>query len=78
MRLGMRRVSHAAILGFAATALLHLGLDLVWGRPPLALFEGLLALVALLLRPDHAELQRASPWSPWAASPARPRPSSGR
>ena len=44
MTLGMRRVSHAAILGFAATALLHLGIDLAWGQPPLALFVALMAL----------------------------------
>ncbi len=45
MRLGMRRVSHAAILGFCATALVHLGIDLVWGQPPLAVFVGLMALM---------------------------------
>ena len=44
MSLGMRRVSHAAILGFCATALLHLGIDLAWGQPPLAVFVGLMAL----------------------------------
>ena len=44
MSLGMRRVSHAAILGFCAVALLHLGLDLAWGQPPLPVFVGLLAL----------------------------------
>ena len=31
MTLGMRKVSHAALLGFCATALLHLGIDLAWG-----------------------------------------------
>jgi DHA1 family bicyclomycin/chloramphenicol resistance-like MFS transporter len=44
MRLGMRRVSHAALLGFVATAALHLALDLAFGRPPLAVFVPLLAL----------------------------------
>ena len=44
MTLGMRRVSHAALLGFAATALLHLGIDLASGQPPLALFVVLMAL----------------------------------
>jgi DHA1 family bicyclomycin/chloramphenicol resistance-like MFS transporter len=44
MRLGMRRVSHAALLGFAATAALHLALDLAFGQPPLAVFVPLLAL----------------------------------
>ncbi|HRO10962.1 multidrug effflux MFS transporter [Amaricoccus sp.] len=43
MRLGMRRVSHAATLAFCAVAILHLGLDLATGRPPLAVFVGLLA-----------------------------------
>ena len=44
MTLGMRRVSHAALLGFCATALLHLGIDLASGQPPLALFVVLMAL----------------------------------
>jgi MFS transporter, DHA1 family, multidrug resistance protein len=44
MRLGMRRISHAALLGFTATALLHLGLEAVVGRPPLPLFVALLGL----------------------------------
>jgi MFS transporter, DHA1 family, multidrug resistance protein len=43
-RLGMRRVSHAALIGFAVTALLHLGLDLAYDGPPLAAFVLLLAL----------------------------------
>lgn len=42
-RIGMRRVSHAALLGFVAVALLHLGIDLVAGPPPLPLFVALLA-----------------------------------
>jgi DHA1 family bicyclomycin/chloramphenicol resistance-like MFS transporter len=42
-RLGMRRVSHAALLGFVTTALLHLGLDL-GGQPSLAVFMPLMAL----------------------------------
>lgn len=44
MRLGMRRISHAALLGFVATALLHLGVEAVVGRPPLPLFVLMLAL----------------------------------
>jgi DHA1 family bicyclomycin/chloramphenicol resistance-like MFS transporter len=45
MTLGMRRVSHAALLGFAATALVHLGIALATGQPPLALFVALMALM---------------------------------
>jgi DHA1 family bicyclomycin/chloramphenicol resistance-like MFS transporter len=44
MTLGMRRVSHAALLGFCATTVLHLGVDLAAGQPPLALFVVLMAL----------------------------------
>ncbi len=44
MRLGMRRVSHAATLGFCAIAVVHLGIDLALGQPPLALFVALMAL----------------------------------
>ena len=44
MRLGMRRVSHAAILGFCATTVLHLSINLAFGQPPLPVFVGLLAL----------------------------------
>jgi MFS transporter, DHA1 family, multidrug resistance protein len=44
MRLGMRRVSHAALLGFALISLLHLGIDLGFGRPALAVFLPMLAL----------------------------------
>jgi DHA1 family bicyclomycin/chloramphenicol resistance-like MFS transporter len=40
----MRRVSHAATLGFCALAILHLGIDLVAGQPPLAVFVVLMAL----------------------------------
>ncbi len=43
-RIGMRRVSHAAIVGFAAFSVLHLGIALALGRPPLAVFIILLAL----------------------------------
>lgn len=42
--LGMRVVSHAALLGFVAAALLHAALVLAWGQPPLPVFVGLLAL----------------------------------
>lgn len=44
VRLGMRRLSHAALLGFVATTAAHLGLVLAFGTPPLALFAGLLGL----------------------------------
>jgi MFS transporter, DHA1 family, multidrug resistance protein len=44
MQLGMRRISHAALLGFIAVALLHVGLEAGFGRPPLAAFVALLAL----------------------------------
>jgi DHA1 family bicyclomycin/chloramphenicol resistance-like MFS transporter len=44
-RLGMRRLSHAAILGFAALAAVQLLSSLAFGgRPPLALFIGNFAL----------------------------------
>jgi DHA1 family bicyclomycin/chloramphenicol resistance-like MFS transporter len=44
-RLGMRRLSHAATLGFLAVAILQFGLAVLYdGRPPLALFG--LALAA--------------------------------
>ena len=43
-RLGMRRISHAALLGFVGTALLHLGIEAVFGRPPLVFFVSMLAL----------------------------------
>lgn len=42
--LGMRVVSHAALLGFAAAACLHAALALAGGLPPLPVFIGLLAL----------------------------------
>jgi DHA1 family bicyclomycin/chloramphenicol resistance-like MFS transporter len=44
MRLGMRRLSHAAMIGFTATAVVHLGLLLALGGLPLPAFAGLLAL----------------------------------
>jgi DHA1 family bicyclomycin/chloramphenicol resistance-like MFS transporter len=43
-RLGMRRVSHAALIGFVAVALLHLGVGYAYGVPPLVPFVVLLAL----------------------------------
>ncbi len=43
-RVGMRRMSHAALIGFAAVALVHVTLDLVFGQPPLPVFLGMLAL----------------------------------
>ncbi len=43
MRFGMRRISHAAVIGFAAAGTLHLGYDLAFGTPPLGLFLGFLA-----------------------------------
>jgi DHA1 family bicyclomycin/chloramphenicol resistance-like MFS transporter len=47
MRLGMRRISHAALLGFAGTALVHLAIAAAVGRPPLAVFVVMLALSLL-------------------------------
>lgn len=44
MQLGMRRISHAALLGFVAVALVQLALAAAMGRPPLWLFVPLLAL----------------------------------
>lgn len=44
MRLGMRRISHAGLLGFVAVALLHLGIEAAFGRPPLPLFVAMLAI----------------------------------
>jgi DHA1 family bicyclomycin/chloramphenicol resistance-like MFS transporter len=43
MRLGMRRLSHAALIGFTATSALHLVLTLVFGTLPLPAFGVLLA-----------------------------------
>jgi DHA1 family bicyclomycin/chloramphenicol resistance-like MFS transporter len=44
MRLGMRRISHAALLGFVAIGWIHAGIAWIWGPPPLWLFIGLLGL----------------------------------
>ncbi|MFO1141618.1 MAG: multidrug effflux MFS transporter [Amaricoccus sp.] len=46
-RLGMRRISHGAMLGFVVLSLLHLGIAVATGRPPLAVFVVLLALTLL-------------------------------
>jgi len=46
-RLGMRRISHGAMLGFVTLSLLHLGIALALGRPPLVVFVVLLALTLL-------------------------------
>jgi DHA1 family bicyclomycin/chloramphenicol resistance-like MFS transporter len=46
-RRGMRRISHGAMLGFVALSLLHLGIALALGRPPLVVFVSLLALTLL-------------------------------
>jgi MFS transporter, DHA1 family, multidrug resistance protein len=43
-RLGMRRLSHAALIGFAVTAAVHLCAALLMGPPPLWLFMPLLGL----------------------------------
>jgi DHA1 family bicyclomycin/chloramphenicol resistance-like MFS transporter len=43
----MRRISHGAMLGFAALSIVHLALALALGRPPLAAFVGLLAATLL-------------------------------
>jgi DHA1 family bicyclomycin/chloramphenicol resistance-like MFS transporter len=42
-RVGMRRISHWALVGFVAVGLLHLGIAGLVGRPPLAVFVLLLA-----------------------------------
>lgn len=44
MRIGMRRISHAALLGFVAIGCLHAAIAWVLGTPPLWLFLGMLAL----------------------------------
>lgn len=44
MRLGMRRISHAALIGFVVTGCLHAAVGWFWGAPPLWLFVGMLAL----------------------------------
>jgi DHA1 family bicyclomycin/chloramphenicol resistance-like MFS transporter len=46
-QLGMRRISHGAMLGFAALSILHLAIALGFGRPPLLVFVVLLALTLL-------------------------------
>jgi len=43
-RMGMRRVSHAAMLGFVAIGIIHLAISVGFGHPPLPLFVGLMAL----------------------------------
>ncbi len=43
-RIGMRRVSHGALIGFVAIACLHIGIDLAAAPPPLPVFVLLLAL----------------------------------
>jgi DHA1 family bicyclomycin/chloramphenicol resistance-like MFS transporter len=44
MRLGMRRIGHAALLGYVAVSTIMLGLVLLLGALPLAVFVGLFAL----------------------------------
>lgn len=44
MTIGMRKVSHAALVGFCVTGVLHLGIDLVGGQPPLGVFVPLMAV----------------------------------
>jgi DHA1 family bicyclomycin/chloramphenicol resistance-like MFS transporter len=44
MRLGMRRISHTALLGFVAISLLHLAIEAAFGLPPLPVFLLMLAL----------------------------------
>ncbi len=43
-RFGMRRISHAALIGFTALGILHAGIAGIWGPPPLPLFIGLISL----------------------------------
>jgi DHA1 family bicyclomycin/chloramphenicol resistance-like MFS transporter len=48
-RFGMRRLSHGAIIGFTLISALQLGCAIAFGgRPPLALFIGLIALAMFL------------------------------
>lgn len=57
--IGMRRVSHAALLGFLLASLVHLGVALVTGVPPLAVFVLLLAVALFcfgLLMPNFNAL----------------------
>ncbi len=44
MALGMRRISHAALIGMILVASAHLGLSLAFGPPPLPIFIGLLSV----------------------------------
>lgn len=44
VRIGMRRLSHGALIGFVATAGVHIAWDTLVGQPPLPLFIGLMAL----------------------------------
>lgn len=44
VRLGMRRLSHGALLCFVLTGAVHLAVALVWGDPPLPLFMALLGV----------------------------------
>ena len=44
MRVGMRRMGHAALIGFVAAATAHVALEAAIGQPPLAVFLVLLAL----------------------------------
>lgn len=49
-RLGMRTLSHAGLTAFFAVALVQVGIALAWqGRPPLALYIGVLSCNQLLL-----------------------------
>jgi DHA1 family bicyclomycin/chloramphenicol resistance-like MFS transporter len=43
-RVGMRPISHWALVGFVATSLVHLSIDVFVGTPPLAVFVLLLAI----------------------------------
>jgi DHA1 family bicyclomycin/chloramphenicol resistance-like MFS transporter len=43
-RFGMRRMSHAALVGYTAIGFLHAGIAWIWGPPPLALFIGLISI----------------------------------
>ena len=44
MRLGMRKISHAALLGFVGVSLVHLLVEALFGQPPLPVFLLMLAL----------------------------------
>ena len=57
MRLGMRRISHAALLGFVAISCFHAAIAWNLGPPAALALRRSARARSVLLRPDHAELQ---------------------